>query len=230
MKFAKTGSQVKILLVLIFAVSALLAIYLLRDYYPSIDQVKAHRQQLLTFIQKHYLEAVFFFICLYLGTALFLPGALALTVAGGMMFGTIPALIYVNIGGTMGAAFAFLAARFIIGGWIQDKFRKPLGRINRELTQHGHNYLLILRILPIVPHFIVNYGAGVSKIPFRTFVWTTSLGMFPGSLIYAFIGKELGSVNAPQDLFSAKIILSLVLIASLAIAPVIIHHLSNRNK
>lgn len=223
----RKGERIRIVALLLFVLAALMAKLLAPDQYFSMDQVKEHKEQLLTFVRTHYVQAVLTFIGLYLGTALLLPGALALTVAGGMLFGMVPAVVYVNVGATTGAVLAFLAARFIFGDWIQARFEEQLSRLNRELARHGHNYLLILRILPLIPFFAVNYCAGLTKIRLGTFVWTTSLGIVPGSLIFAYIGQELRSVNAARDLFSLRIVLPLVLLSLLAVAPVVYSHLTN---
>jgi len=221
---------IKITVLLLIAAAAFIASYLLKDQVLSVHHVKQHREQLLQLIKTHYLQAVISFICLYFATALFLPGALALTVAGGMMFGTMPAALYANVGATTGAVAAFMAARFLMGHWVQERFKKQLDRFNKEMSHHGHNYLLILRILPIAPFFVVNYCAGITRIPLKTFVWTTSVGMLPGALIYAFIGEQLRYVAAPEDLLSGKIMLALALLALFALVPVILHHLPSLKK
>lgn len=210
---------------LLFVVGAVvLAKIMLPEDVLSVAQVKERKEQLLFFIESHYIQAVISFICLFVGTALFLPGALALTIAGGMMFGTVSTAIYANIGATAGAILAFLAARFVLGAWVQERLQEPLRRFNEELSRHGRNYLLVLRILPLAPFFVVNYCAGLTKIPLKTFVWTTSLGMLPGALIYAYIGDQLRHVNVLADLFSWKIITAFLLLALFALLPVLVHH------
>jgi len=214
---------------LLLLVIAVVAAVFLRDQL-TVEQVKRHRELLLAFVESHYTLSVLSFVALYLSTALFLPGALALTVAGGMLFGTMPAMLYVNVGATAGAVLAFLAARYLLADWVQERYREHLVRLNSELEWHGSNYLLMLRILPVLPFFAVNYCAGISKIPLTTFVWTTSLGMVPGSLVYAYLGTELRNVNAARDLFSMRIVLGLAVLALLAIAPVAHHHLPARKR
>ena len=214
----------KIAFLLLVVGGVVLAKIMLPEDVLSVDQLKERKEQLLTFIESHYIQAVISFICLFVGTALFLPGALALTIAGGMMFGTVSTAVYANIGATAGAILAFLAARFVLGAWVQERFREPLRRFNEELSRHGHNYLLVLRILPLAPFFVVNYCAGITKIPLKTFVWTTSLGMLPGALIYAYIGDQLRHINVLADLFSWKIMTALVLLALFALLPVLLHH------
>jgi uncharacterized membrane protein YdjX (TVP38/TMEM64 family) len=220
----------KIALLLLIVIAAVVARHLSVEQYLNIEDIKTHRAQLLLFIRAHYLQAVISFICLFICSALFLPGALALTVAGGMLFGTVPATIYANIGATAGAVLAFLIARSALAGSIQQRFKAELRRFNAELSRHGANYLLVLRMLPIAPFFVINYCAGITKIPLRTFIWTTSLGMLPGALIHAFIGHQLRQVNAASDIFSWKILLALLLLAVFALLPVMRHHLASSNK
>ena len=218
---------IKIAVVLFIMGGVLITIFLLEEI-PTLQHVKQHKEHLLLLIKTHYLQAVISFICLYFATAFFLPGALALTVAGGLMFGTVSAALYANLGATTGAVAAFIAARFVLGHWVQERFREQLDWFNKELSHRGHNYLLVLRILPIAPFCVINYCAGITRIPLRTFVWTTSVGMLPGSLIYAFIGEQLRYVEAPADLLSGKVILAFSLLALFALVPVIQHHLPSK--
>lgn len=214
----------QVIVYVLFFLAVLMGIFLLQGDYLNPDNIKMHRQTLIFFVQNHYLQAVLIFMLLYLLTALFLPGAVALTIAGGMMFGMWPAIVFVNIGATAGAVLAFYTARFAAGDWIQERYKGQLDRFNREIDKHGHNYLLVLRILPVLPFFVVNYFAGITRISVKTFIWTTSLGMLPGSIIYSFIGKQLGIINKMSEIFSMEIILPLLLLSLLALLPVIIHH------
>jgi len=220
----------KIMVLLLVVGAAAAAKIMLQGDFLTLEQVKEQKEHLLCFIEAHYIQAVLCFICLYVSTAFFLPGALALTVAGGMMFGTVATAVYANIGATSGAVLAFLAARFVIGGWVQERFKQQLQRFNKEISQRGHNYLLVLRILPLAPFFVVNYCAGMTRVPLRTFVWTTSVGMLPGALIYAYIGEQLGYLDEPADVLSWKILLALVLLSFFALLPVLLHHLQSSRK
>ncbi|GFO58244.1 TVP38/TMEM64 family protein [Geomonas silvestris] len=217
-----TAHNLRLLVALVLLVVACLAAFLLREAL-SLAALKEHRELLLGFIEENYLEAVLCFVGLYLATALFLPGALVLTLTGGMLFG-LPAVLYVNLGATSGAVLAFLAARYLVRDWVQRRFREPLARLNRELAERGGSYLLTLRILPVLPFFAVNYCAGISRIPLRTFIWTTSLGILPGSCIYTYLGTQLRRVNEVRDLVSGRILAGLGMLALLALAPVLRHH------
>lgn len=213
----------KILFVLAIVSAFLLVKYYFGDYL-TVESVKHHRQHLLSYIQAHYLQASVTFVLLFVATGLFLPGALALTIAGGMMFGTMPTVLFALLGATAGAIVAFLAARFLMAAWFQERFKEQLRRFNEEMARHDKNYLLTLRVIPIAPFFVVNYCAGITKIPLRTFIWTTCVGMLPGALIHAFVGHQLRYLNTLSDLLSWKLILALFLLPMFAILPVIIHH------
>jgi uncharacterized membrane protein YdjX (TVP38/TMEM64 family) len=215
----------------LFAVvtAVLVARYYLADYL-TVESVKLHREQLLSFIAAHNVQASVTLVLLFVASGLFLPGALALTIAGGMMFGTLATVIFANVGATTGAILAFMIARSAMGHWIQERFKPQLERFNREMSRHGKNYLFSLRLLPIAPFFVINYCAGITKIPLSTFIWTTSLGLLPGSVIHAFIGQQLRYVNTLSDLLSWKLILALLLPPFVALLPVLAHHLEDRAK
>jgi uncharacterized membrane protein YdjX (TVP38/TMEM64 family) len=218
----------KILFLLLIVGAVVGAKLLVPDHYLTIAKIEEEKERLLLLIESHYVMAVLTFLLLYLSTAFFLPGALVLTVAGGMMFGTLYTAIYANIAATIGAILAFLLARFVFGHWVQEKFHEPLTRFNDELSRHGHNYLLVLRILPLAPFFVVNYCAGITKIPLRTYIWTTSVGMFPGALLYAFIGEQLREMRSPADILTWKVVVAFVLLALFALLPVALHHFQSR--
>ena len=129
--------------------------------------------------------------------------------------------LYVNVAATTGATLAFLFARYIAGQSLQAKYGDRLARFNEELESNGWSYLLTLRFIPIFPFFLINLFAGLTNIRLRTFVWTTSVGIFPGSLIYAYAGQQLGTISAVKDIFSTKVLLAFLLLATLAVFPVI---------
>lgn len=174
------------------------------DEYMTFETVKAQRAVLASYVSDHFILASLAFILLFLLTAFFLPGALVLTVTGGFIFGTVVASLYVIVGGTLGASLAFLASRYVIGEWFQDKFSDYLHAFNREARNHGHNYLFTLRVIPALPFFVVNYAAGMTQISLQRFAFTTALGMIPGSLLYAHTGNRLGYIDKISDIWSAE--------------------------
>jgi uncharacterized membrane protein YdjX (TVP38/TMEM64 family) len=160
--------------------------------------------------------------------ALSIPGATILTLGGGFLFGVLWGVIYVNAGATTGATLAFLFCRYVAGEWVQNKYQDKLNNFNRELSKNGYRYLLALRLVPVFPFFLINICAGLTKIPLRTFVWTTSLGILPGSLVYAFAGSQLSAIESVEDIFSAKILSAFILLALFVIFPVLFNYIKRR--
>lgn len=218
----------KVFILVLLVGAAVATTWLLEDEAFSVRHAGEHRDYLLQVVHRHYSKAVLLFVTLFFMTAFFLPGALALTLAGGMLFGTFPATLYVIIAGTAGAVAAFEAGRFLLGHWVQRHFSEQLSRFNLEMSHHGPHYLLVLRLLPIAPFCVINYGAAMTKIPLKTFAWTTVAGMLPGSAIYAFTGAQLRQVHEASDLWSGKSLLAMGLLALSALVPVFLHHWPRR--
>jgi uncharacterized membrane protein YdjX (TVP38/TMEM64 family) len=190
--------------------------------YLTFDFVKEHRGALKDFVGNHYGLSVIIFMAAFLSTALFLPGAVALTLVSGFLFGVVEGVLYVNVAATTGSALAFLSSRYVIGRWIQERFAVQLRRFNREIECHGQNYLLFLRIVPLFPFFVVNYLSGITKISLGKFAWTTSLGLLPGSVLYAYAGRKLGEIARVQELFSPEVVASFLLLGLFALLPVVV--------
>ncbi|MBE0427025.1 MAG: TVP38/TMEM64 family protein [Nitrospirae bacterium] len=189
--------------------------------YITFDKLKENREMLKHFVDKHYYISVLVFIVFYILTAFFIPGAIVSTVAGGFLFGVVMGTIYVNIGSVSGATFSFLLSRYLIGNQIQHKYSEQLKKFNKEIERHGHNYLFVIRITPIVPFFLTNYLAGLTKISLKKFIMTTSLGMLPGSIVYTFAGQQLAEINNLEELYSFELLIALSLLALFALLPVI---------
>lgn len=190
----------------------------------NMDIIIENRQVLLEYINNNYLLAVIIFASIYiLVVALSIPGASILTITGGFLFGPVAATIFINIAATVGALIIFLITRYILGASLQNKYSKQLVKFNNEFEQNGVNYLLTLRLLPLFPFFLVNILAGLTKVTIKQFLWTTSLGIIPGTFIYAYLGFSGTTTGA--NILSKEIIIALVLIGLLTLVPVLIKKL-----
>jgi uncharacterized membrane protein YdjX (TVP38/TMEM64 family) len=189
--------------------------------YLNAQALQENKEALKGFVERNYLVAVLVYIAAYtLVVALSIPGAMWLSIAGGFFFGVVFATIYINIGATVGATIVFLAARFFLGEMIQNKYGEKLSKFNNEVEANGSNYLITLRLIPVFPFWMINLFAGVTKVKPRTFIWTTSLGIIPGSAVYAYAGyaiNDIGEAGVPKN-----IIFALLLLALLSAVPLII--------
>lgn len=191
------------------------------DMHLSFESVKKNRELLKVFVQEHYLASVCSFFLIFCLTAFFLPGAIVLSISAGFVFGVLGAVLYIVAAATAGGTLAFLTSRYFLGAWLQEKYGEQLRSLNREIEQHGHRYLFTLRVIPVLPFFVVNYISGLTPMSLRTFMCMTALGMIPASFIYAYSGKQLGRIEAPSDLISAKIMIVFMLLVVVTLLPLI---------
>jgi len=187
----------------------------------TLENIQNNGAKLTDFSNAHYVLSVLAYIVIYIAvTAFSVPGATILTLTGGFLYSTLIGAVYVNIGATSGAILAFLFARHIAGHSIQEKYGDKLARFNEELDRNGAGYLLTLRLVPIFPFFLINLFAGLTRIRLHTFAWTTSLGIIPGSLVYAYAGRQLGTIRSTGDIFTPKVLAVFILLALFALMPV----------
>ncbi len=192
----------------------------------NLESLQSNAEKLVQYSNQNYLLSVLAYIVIYIVvTGLSLPGATILTLAGGFLYKVFFTVIYVNIAATTGAMLAFLFARYIAGQWIQQRYGDKLAKFNEEVDRNGAYYLLTLRFIPIFPFFLINTFAGLTNVPLRTFLWTTSLGILPGSLVYAYAGRQLSRIKAVQDIFTGQVLLAFLLLAAFAVLPVIVNRI-----
>ncbi|RMH07008.1 MAG: TVP38/TMEM64 family protein [Nitrospirae bacterium] len=188
--------------------------------YLSLAALKANRDWLLSYAQAHFGLAAILYVLLYiLQTALSLPGGAVMTLAGGFLFGSLVGTLLVNIGATIGATLAFLAARYVLRDWVERKFGDRLQSIQAGFEQNAFSYLLTLRLIPLFPFFLVNLVSGLTRVRVITYMVATSVGIIPGSFVFAFAGRQLGTINSLSEVVSPPVLSALVLLGLLALLP-----------
>jgi len=188
----------------------------------SLTALKENRDGLLAFTEANFAAAVGIFILAYaIVTGLSLPGAVILTLAGGFLFGAVGATFFVNIGATTGATLAFLTARYLLRDTVEQKFGKWLGPFQEGFAKNAFSYLLTMRLIPLFPFFVVNLVSGLTRVRVGTYVAATALGIIPGSFVYAYAGRQLGTINSLKEIASPNVIGAFVLLGLLALVPVV---------
>ena len=139
-------------------------------------------------------------------TALSLPGAAILTLASGAIFGLGWGLLLASFASSLGALLAFLSARFVLRDWVEQKFGERLKTINSGMKRDGAFYLLSLRLVPILPFFVINLAMGLTQIKSWTFYWISQLGMLLGTLAYVNAGTQLAQIQSLNDVLSANLL------------------------
>lgn len=215
------SSTGKIITGIIFLLGIGAFVYFDLGQYLSLDALKANRDFLLNYTESNYTLAVAVFVLVYiLQTTFSLPGGAILTLTGGFLFGSLMGTIFVNIGATLGATLAFLAARYLLRDWVENKFGNRLGPIQAGFAQNAFSYLMTLRLIPAFPFFLVNLVSGLTRVNLGTYMLATSLGIIPGSFVFAFAGRQLGSINSLSEIASPSVLLAFSLLGLLALMPI----------
>ncbi len=190
--------------------------------YFTLDALKDNKDALRRFTETNYVLTAALFVLIYcVQTALSLPGATILTLAGGFLFGTFTGGFFVNIGATSGAALAFLASRYLFKETVERKFGTKLSSMQEGFANNAFNYLLTLRLIPLFPFFLVNLASGLTRIKPSTYISATAIGILPGSLVYSNAGKQLGTINSLKDIASPGVMGAFVLLGLLSMVPVL---------
>jgi pyruvate/2-oxoglutarate dehydrogenase complex dihydrolipoamide dehydrogenase (E3) component/uncharacterized membrane protein YdjX (TVP38/TMEM64 family) len=143
------------------------------------------------------------YLALYVAVAaLSLPGAAILTLAGGGIFGLGWGLLLVSFASSIGATLSFLAARFVLRDAVQSKFGARLAEMNKGIERDGALYLFSLRLIPVVPFFVINLLMGLTTLRTWTFYWVSQLGMLAGTAVYVNAGTQLAHIQSLRDVAS----------------------------
>jgi pyruvate/2-oxoglutarate dehydrogenase complex dihydrolipoamide dehydrogenase (E3) component/uncharacterized membrane protein YdjX (TVP38/TMEM64 family) len=203
--------QIVLLLLLALAIGAFVALDLGR--YLSFEQLKASQA---SFAQLHaeqpLMVAAVYFLIYVLATALSIPGAVVITLAGGAIFGLWQGLLIVSFASTVGATLAFLASRFLLRDWVEARFGQRLADINAGVNREGGFYLFTLRLIPVVPFFLINLLMGLTRMKVWTYYWVSQIGMLAGTAVYVNAGTQLAQLDSLQGILSPALLGSFVLL------------------
>lgn len=204
--------------------SLLAALFFIFDLgrFLTLESLKNNRDLLLSWQAEHRLATVAAFMLIYIvQTGLSLPGATILSLAAGALFGPWLGTLYVVTAATLGAGLAFFAVRYLFRDGVVKKFGGKLEGINRELERRGLNYLFFLRLVPVFPFFLINLAAGLTRLPLRTFLLGTFVGIIPGSFVYVNAGAGLAAIDTLGDIASPRVLGALALLGLFALIPAI---------
>ena len=181
--------------------------------YLSLDYLKQSQAGFIDLYTRQPLTvALVYFVLYVLATALSFPGATILTLAGGGIFGLGWGLLIVSFASSVGATLAFLTARFVLRDSIEARFAKRLTDINQGIEKDGAFYLFTLRLVPLVPFFVINLVMGLTKMRVWVFYAVSQLGMLAGTAVFVNAGTQLSQVTSLQGILSPALLGSFVLL------------------
>ncbi len=204
----------KRLLLLIAIAGLLLAFFALGlDRYLTLDALRASQATFAAWYAERPLTVIGAYFVLYVAvTALSLPGAAVMTLAGGALFGLAVGTLVVSFASSLGATLAFLASRFLLRDWVQSRFGDKLAAVNAGVEKDGAFYLFTLRLVPLFPFFAINLVMGLTPIRTRTFYWVSQVGMLAGTLAYVNAGTQLARIESLSGVLSPALIGSFALL------------------
>lgn len=174
--------------------------------YLSFQAFLDSREALAATVDAHIVVASITFTAFYaLLVAFAFPAASIVTIAGGFLFGWFLGGCLAIVGATIGAAAIFLAARHAFGDLLRQKTGGWLNRFAEGFRNEAFAYLLVLRLTPVLPFWVVNVAPAFFDVGFRTYVTTTFLGIIPGAMVYAFLGSGINAALAHVDTSSVSI-------------------------
>jgi len=215
-------------LVAILVVAALGA-YFLRDYL-SFEALRDNHDALLAYRDENFALTVVLFMLAYVAIVAFsLPGALAASLTGGFLFGTVTGTTLNVAAATLGAVIIFQAARMGLGQRLAEKLDQSdgkIGRIKEGLDENQWSMLFLIRLVPVVPFVVANLLPAFLGVPLYRYVVSTFLGIIPGALVYTSIGAGLGTVFSNGDvpdfglIFAPHILWPILGLCALAVLPI----------
>ncbi|MEM8570752.1 MAG: VTT domain-containing protein [Pseudomonadota bacterium] len=222
------------------ALLAMAGIWLFGDVL-TFETLREHRQTLIAWRDENLMLAAFVYCAAYvMVVALSLPGAAVMTLTGGFLFGAFGGTGLTVLGATVGATAIFLAVRYGFGDALHAKFlesggNRALARFEKGIRENELSFLFLMRLVPVVPFFIANLAPAFLGVRTSTYIFTTFLGIVPGTFVYSWIGSGLGAVFARGEspdlsIVTDPIVLGpLLALCVLAALPILLKPILKRN-
>ncbi len=209
----------KIVVIGVIGVIVVLFFALDLQQYMNLAYIKESRENFQALLARYPLLVTGAFFIIYVGvTALSLPGAAVMTLAGGALFGFWVGLVIVSFASTIGATLACAVARYLFRDWTKEKMGAWYDKINAGIKREGAFYLFTLRLIPAIPFFAINLGMALTEMRLWTFYWVSQAGMLAGTAVYINAGNQLGQVSRMGDILSPPLILSFVILGIFPLA------------
>jgi uncharacterized membrane protein YdjX (TVP38/TMEM64 family) len=190
----------------------------------SAEWRAAARENLFTVV-------VVFFLAEVVLIGLSVPIGIWLSVLAGFLFGTLLGTVVVSFASTAGGLVATLAARYVFAAplrrlaAVRPQLGRALAAIDRGFRRHGAYYIILLRMTPVFPFWLLNLGVGLTPVRVRTYWWASQLGMLPMTLVLCHAGASLAEITSFRDVLSPRVLGALML---MPLVPFVLHHTAGR--
>ncbi|MGD8742576.1 MAG: VTT domain-containing protein [Granulosicoccaceae bacterium] len=196
----------------------------------GIGLVISYREQFEATALEEWIEGagaagpVLFMLIYALGTVFFLPGSV-ITLVGGALFGPVLGTFYNLTGATIGATLAFLVARYLASGWVEQKTGGRMKQLKEGVESEGWRFVAFVRLVPLFPFNLLNYALGLTRIKLAHYIIASYLCMLPGAIAYTYLGYAGKEAVAGGEGMIRKGLLALALLAVVAFLPRLIGRL-----
>ncbi|MEA3292818.1 MAG: TVP38/TMEM64 family protein [Pseudomonadota bacterium] len=207
-------SKARIIILVLFVLAVAGILLLGPEKYLNLEYLKSQQEILLRYKENHLPGLALAYLAIYIfATAISIPGALVLTLAGGAIFGFWLGSGLVSIASTIGATLAFLLSRYLFRGAVENKMGSRLRTVQENFDRDGAFYLFSLRLVPVFPFFAINLLMGLTPIRTGAYIVASWLGMLPATLVYVNAGTQLGRLESLRGILSPGILSALLLLA-----------------
>ncbi len=197
--------------------------------YLTFAAIKENYRTLAAFVETHFWISLALYMLAYVGvTALSIPGASIMSVLGGFLFGNATGTSAAVVSATIGATLIFLAARLAIAGWSTIGISEIVRKLEAGFSKNAFSYLLLLRLMPLFPFFLVNIASAFTRIKTSTYILATSIGIIPGAFAFVSAGNGLGAVFERDGdlklkglLLQPEILTPIIALSALAAIPIL---------
>jgi len=204
--------------------------------YFTFQMLKEKHEYISGLVSDHPFTSALVFISLYIiAIALSLPIAGILSLGMGYLFPLPLSTLYVVVGATIGACLIFLAAKTALKAVLYERVKPFLSKIEKEMKKNGASYLLTLRLIPLIPFWLVNLAPAFLDVPLKTFAWTTFVGIIPGSFVFTQAGAGLSTILENNDHFSFRVLftpqvqIAFAILIIFSIVPIVIKKVREKN-
>ncbi|MEO8278173.1 MAG: FAD-dependent oxidoreductase [Ideonella sp.] len=206
-------SRSKIVLIAVFVLLVGLFFAFDLGHYLTLDYLKRSQTEFSELYSRKPALVLASFFAIYVAvTALSLPGAAIMTLAAGGLFGLLIGTVLVSFASSIGATLAFLVSRYALGDTVQANFGNRLAEVNKGIEKDGAFYLVTLRLVPLLPFFVINLVLGLTKMKVGVFYLASQIGMLAGTIVYVNAGTQLGQIDSLSGILSPGLIGSFVLL------------------
>jgi len=225
----QSGFSLGKLLPLVILGAGLVAFFVLGlNEYVNLETLKENRELLQDLVAEYALLAALIYIGVYaVAVAFSIPVGAVATLTGGFLFGTLFGGLYTVVGATIGASIVFLAAKTALGDVLKEKAGPTIQKMEEGFRKDAFSYLMVLRLVPLFPFWLVNLAPAFLGVPLRTYAVATFFGIIPATFVFASIGNGLGAIfdqGSEPDLSvitQPEVFLPILGLAALSLIPII---------